>query len=128
MAEPLPVLWLTGIPGAGKTTVGFEVFAGLARDGVRSGFVDIDQLGMCYPEPEHDPGRYRLKAANLNAVVANFRAAGARGVVVAGVVHPDDAVEEALLPDATLTRRRLHVAPEALPERIDRRGRPTDDA
>jgi len=129
MAEPLPVLWLTGIPGAGKTTVGFEVFAGLARDGVRSGFVDIDQLGMCYPEPAHDPGRYRLKAANLNAVVAGFRAAGARGAVVAGVVHPDDdAVEAALLPDATLTRRRLHVAPEALRERIERRGRPTDEA
>src|SRR5262245_18986915 len=99
MAEPLPVLWLTGTPGVGKTTVGFEVFAGLARDGVRAGFVDIDQLGMDYPEPPHDPGRYRLKAGNLNSVVANFRAAGARGVVVAGVVHPDDgAIEEALLP------------------------------
>jgi uncharacterized protein YhfF len=30
--------------------------------------VDIDQLGMCYPEPASDPGRHRMKARNLGAV------------------------------------------------------------
>jgi hypothetical protein len=52
--------------------------------------VDIDQLGMCYPEPVGDPGRHRMQLRNLCAVVANFAAAGASCVVVSGVT---DAVE-----------------------------------
>ncbi len=43
------VLWLYGPAGVGKTTVGWEIFSRLTRTGVAAAFVDIDQLGMCYP-------------------------------------------------------------------------------
>ena len=102
----LPVLWLYGPSGVGKTTVAWELFVRLAREGVPTGFVDIDQLGMCYapptpqhwaPEPTADPGRHRLKTRTLDAVVANFRAAGARCLAVPGVSNPVRGVETDLV-------------------------------
>ena len=44
----LPVLWLYGPSGVGKTTVAWELFVRLAREGVATGYVDIEKLGMCY--------------------------------------------------------------------------------
>lgn len=112
----LPVLWLYGASGVGKTTVAWEVFVQLARMGAPTGYVDIDQIGMCYapptprhwaPEPDTDPGRHRLKARTLDAVVANFRDAGARSLVVPGVTDPDRGVDADLAPQAAVTACRL---------------------
>ena len=93
-----PVLWLCGPPGAGKSTVGWEIFSQLTEAGVEAGYVDIDQLGMCYPEHVSDRGRHRMKAQNLGAVVANYRAAGARCMVVSGVVDPGRGLHAGLVP------------------------------
>src|SRR4051812_23524774 len=82
----IPVLWLCGPPGVGKTTVGWQLYADLVDEGVPVGYVDIDQLGMCFPEQPTDPDRHELKARNLGAVVAWFEAAGCECVVVSGVV------------------------------------------
>src|SRR5689334_1982942 len=60
----IPVLWLCGPPGVGKTSVAWRIRARLRQGGVAAAYVDIDQLGMCYPERECDPGRHRLKARN----------------------------------------------------------------
>ncbi|WP_416529803.1 hypothetical protein [Streptomyces coelicoflavus] len=49
--EPFPVLWLCGPPGVGKTTVAWELYSRLGRDGIGGAFVDVDQVGICYPEP-----------------------------------------------------------------------------
>jgi len=131
----LPVLWISGPPAVGKTTAGWQLFTQLTQEAIPAGYVDIDQLGMCYaaptpdrwaPEPADDPGRYRMKAHNLDAVVANFRAAGARCVVVSGVVDPARGVERDLMPHAAVTSCRLRVAPADLRRRIAARGRPTD--
>ncbi|MFD3451007.1 hypothetical protein ACFWVC_02405 [Streptomyces sp. NPDC058691] len=132
----LPVLWLYGASGVGKTTVAWEVFVQLARVGAPTGYVDIDQIGMCYapptprhwaPEPDTDPGRHRLKARTLDAVVANFRDAGARFLVVPGVTDPDRGVEADLVPHATVTACRLRAEPAELRRRLAARGRPNDD-
>jgi broad-specificity NMP kinase len=132
----MPVLWLHGPPGVGKTAVAWELFVRLARAGIPTGFVDIDQLGMCYaaptaqqwaPEPADDPGRHRLKARALDAVVANFRDAGARCVVVPGVTDPVRGVEIDLVPHAALTTCRLRAEPADLRRRLAARGGPTDD-
>jgi adenylylsulfate kinase-like enzyme len=64
----IPVLWVCGPPGVGKTAVGWEIFSQLTQAGIEAGYADADQLGMCYPEPASDPGRYRIQARNLAAV------------------------------------------------------------
>lgn len=132
----LPVLWLYGPSGVGKTTACWRLFTGLGADGSPVGYVDIDQLGMCYaaptpdnwsPEPASDPGRHRLKARTLDGVVANFRAAGAGCVIVSGVVDPLRGAEVDLVPHAALTLCRLRGEPAALRHRLGLRGRPSDE-
>jgi hypothetical protein len=127
----MPVLWLCGPPGVGKSTVGWEIFSELDRDGVPVGYVDIDQLGMCYgpprpdqlfPEPDDDFGRHRMKARNLAGVVDAFRAAGARGVVVSGVVDAARGVDADVVPRAEFTVCRLRADPDELRARLVRRG------
>jgi adenylylsulfate kinase-like enzyme len=135
VSDRVPVLWLCGPPGVGKSTVGWELFTGLAATGVRTGYVDIDQLGMCFapavpdnvfPEPGSDYGRHRMKTRNLGAVVTNFRAAGARCVIVSGVTDAGRGVDRALIPDASLTVCRLRVDPGELSRRLVGRRRPGD--
>ena len=78
----LPVLWLCGPSGVGKSTVAWELFAGSPG----AGYVDIDQLGMCFPEVPSDPGRTVLEGRILGRVVAGFAAAGARRLLVSGYI------------------------------------------
>jgi gluconate kinase len=84
----LPVLWLCGAPATGKSTVAWHLFGDLAGEGVRAGYVDIDQLGMVYPAPQHDPERHQVKADALAAVLPNYAQAGAQVLVVSGVLDP----------------------------------------
>ena len=118
----IPVLWLCGPPGVGKTTVGWEIFSQLTRAGIETSYVDIDQLGMCYPEAASDPGRHRMKAQNLGSVVANFWAAGARCVVVSGVVDAARGVHVGMVPQAAVTVCRLRAGRDELRQRFAGRG------
>ncbi|HEY0531233.1 MAG TPA: hypothetical protein VGD29_06510 [Actinoplanes sp.] len=133
MTRPLPTLWLYGTAAVGKTTAAWRLFGELPEP---VGFVDIDQIGMCYgpptadnsaPEPAYDPGRHRMKARNLDAVAANFRAFGAGCLVVPGVTDPALGPEAAPMPNVDLTAIRLRADPDDLRRRIARRGRPTDE-
>ncbi|MER7081560.1 Adenylylsulfate kinase [Saccharopolyspora kobensis] len=114
----IPVLWVCGPPGVGKTTVAWEIRSRLIREGVDAGFVDIDQLGMCFPEPAGDPGRYRMKTANLRSVVAHFQAAGARCVIVSGVLDAARGVEAEEIPQARLSLCRLRADHDELAQRF----------
>jgi hypothetical protein len=52
MAEGrVPVLWITGPAGVGKSTVSWQLFTELAGSGTPIAFADADQLCMCYPAP-----------------------------------------------------------------------------
>ncbi|SNT54769.1 AAA domain-containing protein [Asanoa hainanensis] len=124
------MLWLYGPPGVGKTTVGWELFEQLPEP---VGLVDIDQLGMCYapatpdewaPEPASDPGRHRMQARNLDAVLANFAAAGVRCVVVPGVVDAGRGAPP--LANGTVIACRLRASPDELRRRLAVRGNPAD--
>jgi predicted ABC-type ATPase len=114
----IPVLWLCGPPGVGKTTTGWQIFTELDQ----AAYVDIDQLGMSYPESGSDPGRHRLKARNLGALLPNYRAAGARCVVVSGAVDPGAGAHTGLMPQADLTVCRLRAGRDELKQRYLGRG------
>lgn len=117
-SDAIPVLWLCGPPGVGKTAVGWEIYSELVRSGIQTGYVDIDQLGMCYPETASDPGRHRIQTRNLNGVVAGYRVAGARCVVVSGVVDARHGVHRDELTRMTLTLCRLRADAEELTRRF----------
>lgn len=126
--ERLAVLWLCGPPGAGKSAVGWALYAGLARSGARTGFADIDQLGICLPAPPDDPERYRLKERNLSAVAENLRAAGCDAVVVAGDLGCFPGISSRTIPGSCLTICRLRASPAELRRRLTARRAGTDFA
>jgi len=102
----VPVLWICGPAGVGKSTVSWRLYAELATAGVHVAFADTDQLCMCYPAPPGDPGRQHVKALNVGSLITNFRTAGARCLIVNGVLDPAG-LETGLLPDADVTICRL---------------------
>jgi hypothetical protein len=125
--DPIPVLWICGPAGVGKTTAAWQIYSSLTAAGIRTGFADIDQLGMCYPAPESDPGRYQMQARNLGAVAANFRAAGAQCMIVSGVVDPAGGMPASLMPAAALTLARLRADSSEIVRRLTGRTRSAED-
>jgi hypothetical protein len=118
------VLWLCGPMGAGKSAAGWALYDGLARSGARAGFVDLDQLGMCFPAPPDDPRRFRLKEHNASAVAANFREADCDAFVVSGHLGPSRAISSGTVDGASLTICRLRASPGELRRRLTTRGAP----
>jgi len=80
-------LLLTGTVGAGKTTTASAVGDLLRERGVPHAVVDLDELRRAWPAPPDDPFNSELERANLAAVAANHRRAGAERLVLAGVVE-----------------------------------------
>jgi hypothetical protein len=121
--DRVPVLWICGPAGVGKSTVSWQLFTELAGSGARVAFADADQLCICYPAPPGDPGRDRIRARNAGAVIGNYRTAGADCVIVNGVVDPDLGVQPELLGQAAVTACRLRADPEEVVCRLrDRAG------
>ncbi|HUR09610.1 MAG TPA: adenylyl-sulfate kinase [Nonomuraea sp.] len=121
-SDPLPLLWLCGPSGVGKSSVGWELFAGLSRSGIKTAFLDADQISLCYPLPAS--GTHRIRARSLAAIWPHFREEGARCMVVSGFVDTPEEVREytGLLPDAALTTCRLRVDTAELKQRFIARG------
>lgn len=120
MSDLLPVLWLCGPSGVGKSTTAWDLFTGMPG----AGYVDIDQIGMCYPEIPSDPGRTVLEARILGRAVANFRAAGARSLIVSGYIDSRRGIHTEYLPDAALSVLRLRCDQPELRRRLELRARP----
>jgi adenylylsulfate kinase-like enzyme len=117
----IPVLWVSGPPGVGKTSVGWEIYRRLARAGAGPAYVDVDQLGMCYPATSSDRERHRLKASNVRSLCANFAAAGAHCLIVSGVVDPERGPEIDEHGASQVILGRLRVDPDELRARLSGR-------
>jgi gluconate kinase len=124
-SDPLPMAWICGATGLGKSTVAFGVFMRLLGSGVKASYVDLAQIGWFRPTAEDDPDGHRLKARNLAALWRAHRAAGSEYLVVSGTGggaatarHYLDAV-----PDCEPAVVRLDARSEVLAERIRLRGK-----
>lgn len=119
-SDRLPMAWICGATGVGKSTVAFRVFMRLLSSGVKASYIDLAQIGWFRPAAEDDPDGHRLKARNLRALWQAHRAAGSEYLVVSGTGggaatarHYLDAV-----PDCEPTVVRLDARPEILADRI----------
>ena len=126
--DGMQLVWLFGAPGVGKSTATWQLFGDLTSSGLHCAYVDIDQIGMCYPAPVEDPDQHRLKGTVLASLLANYGAAGAEVLLVSGVLDPS------LIPWLTgelgvagATFRRLTLSEERLRLRLEERGGDGDD-
>ncbi len=85
--DPTRALLINGTVGAGKTSVADAIGGLLAGAGVAHAVIDLDWLRRYWPAPLEDPFHTALTLRNLSALAGNFRAAGARRLVLAGVVE-----------------------------------------
>lgn len=81
---------LTGVAGVGKSTVADAIGRALTTAGRVTAVVDTDMLAQFGPPPSgtRERGQFydELKCANLAAVWANYKAVGARFIIVAAVI------------------------------------------
>lgn len=122
-ATPVRALFLNGTVGVGKSTTADAVAEALQARSIRHAVIDLDALRNGWPAPAGDRFNTTIELANLRSVAANFVAAGAQVLVLAGVLedaamlnHYRDA-----LGDAALTVVRLSVSPEEGQRRLARR-------
>jgi hypothetical protein len=125
MTGEVPLLFLVGASGAGKSAVGFEIFTRLRLDGHMTARVDLDDIGTCAPLRDADPENHRLKARNLGVMWPNFEAVGAKFLVVSGGVATRDEADLYIseIPGAAVTVCRLRVGAQELRRRIMRRAK-----
>lgn len=115
-------LLVNGTTGVGKTTVAEAVAHLLAERGEPHAWIDLDALSESWPAPSDDPFNARVVAANVACTSANFAEAGARTLVLAGVVETRDqfqAYEQAV--GCTLTVVRLTAPLPEVARRLRRR-------
>lgn len=99
----------------------WELFTRCANTGAHVSYLDIDQLGMLYPESEGDPEGSGLKRDALTAIRHNYSQGGRSFLAVSGVLDPAYLVSQA---HTCL----LTVHPETLRARILERGWTSEDA
>jgi adenylylsulfate kinase-like enzyme len=130
MSSPrLPVIWICGAAGAGKSAAAWDLFEEFATAGKRVAYIDIDQLGMLYPEADDDPGwHHAVKGEALATLVPGYVTAGAQLLIVSGVVDPDEGPRTHLPPNTDLTLCLLSPDPAVLRRRILARGWSQADA
>ena len=118
MSDSVPLLLISGSMGTGKTTVLSEASDLLADAGIPHAAVDLDCLGIMHPpQGGHDDA---LVFANLAAIWPRYRDAGARRLIVAGVVEKRDDLGRyaEAVPGAQMVVCRLTASREAMRDRL----------
>jgi gluconate kinase len=117
-------LFLNGTVGVGKSTVADALGAALRAERIPHAVIDLDELRRGWPSPPGDRFNTTIELANLRSVAANYIAAGAQMLVLAGVLETTAMVEryrEALGASVSLTVVRLTLEPAEAERRLRRR-------
>jgi predicted kinase len=115
----VPVLFVTGPIGVGKTAVLHEADALLIDAGARHCTVELEEIARCWPDAT-ESSRSRLVYGNLAGLWSNFAAVGASRLLLAGLIEQRSElrlVSEAV-PGAAVTVVRLHAPLPVLEKRI----------
>lgn len=80
-------VFINGTVGSGKTTTAAALSDLLREWQQPHALVDLDQVRLLFPAPPGDPFQHEVELANLRDLAANYRAAGATRLVVAGVLE-----------------------------------------
>jgi len=88
-------VFLNGTVGVGKTTLAAALSA---IESETHAVLDLDEIRRLYPSPATDRFNHELELENLRDLAANFRRAGARRLILAGVI--EERVEIARYVDA----------------------------
>ena len=113
----VPLLLLCGAPGTGKSSVAWEVYWRLMREGMPVAHVDLDGIGF---GPSGHSGSFDLKFKNVAAVWRSYSDIGASAFVVSGLraVQEDVAACSAAVPGSAPTVVVLTVTAEEQRNRI----------
>lgn len=119
----IPLLLVTGPIGAGKTSVVAEIAELLDARRIPHAALDMDWLSSYFPRPPADPFGTVVGLQNLAAIWPNFAAAGARRLVLAGVVLSRENLDPylAAVPGAEIAVCRLHAPVHVLQARVRER-------
>ncbi len=117
----VPVLLITGPPGAGKSSAAERVSDLFDHAGIDHAVVDLDELDRSTASTGPD-----LHFANLAAVWSNYAAAGASRLVVAWTLDSPGELDRlrAAVPGACVRVCRLRARPATVVERVARREPP----
>jgi hypothetical protein len=120
MVERVPVLYITGPVGVGKSSVVREAGRLLRDRWLPYAAVDTEWLGDSWPRPQDDPWNGRVLFENLRSVWDNFRRAGATRLICAGVVQnrPTLSFVEEAIPGAEVAVVRLRAPISVIEERL----------
>lgn len=93
MRTPTATILINGTVGVGKTTTAAALAALLRGLNVPYAVIDTDEIRRSWPAPDGDRFNTELQLANLRSLSANYRSAGARVLVVSGVIEAADMAE-----------------------------------
>lgn len=94
--KKVPVLIITGPVGVGKSTIAAAASELLDRRRVSHALVEADWLRWLYPRSATDPFETALGLENLAAVWNNYKAAGAKRLILVDVVESREALAACL--------------------------------
>ena len=119
----VPVLVISGLVGAGKSTVGRLAAQALQERDIPYALVDLEWLNEAWPRPADDPWNGRLASRNLAAMWANFSASGADRLIVCATVEDRSHLAwiEAAVPGAACTVAWLDAPVDLVQARVRRR-------